>query len=85
VSTRREGGALIWAGLACIVPVTLFHLFSQGAVVITPLSLIGAVVLTLGLVDRKRSSPEEPVLPSPGEVDRTESPEPLPPPPSTRD
>jgi hypothetical protein len=85
VSTRREGGALIWAGLACIVPVTLFHLFSQGAVVITPLSIVGAVMLTLGLVDRKRSSPEEPALSSSDEAGRNESPPELPPPPSADD
>jgi hypothetical protein len=85
VSMQREGGGLIWAGLACIVPVTLFHLFSQGALVITPVSIVGAVVLTLGLVDRKRSSPEEPPLSSSDEAGRNGSPPQLPPPPSADD
>jgi hypothetical protein len=84
VSTEREGGFLIWTGLACIVPVTLFYLFTQGAIVITPISLIGTVVLTFGLVDRKNSSPKDPALPSADEADRTASPRPLPPPPPPR-
>jgi hypothetical protein len=84
VSTEREGGFLICTGLGCIVPVTLFYLFTQGAIVITPISLIGTVVLTFGLVDRKNSSPKDPPLPSADEADRTASPRPLPPPPPPR-
>lgn len=78
MSTKRDGGVLIWTGLACIVPLTLFHLFSQGVLVITPLTLIGTVVLIFGLVDRRRSSPDEPSTDDHGP---TESPRPLPAPP----
>jgi hypothetical protein len=78
MSTKRDGGVLIWTGLACIVPVIPFYLFSQGALVITPLTLIGTVVLTLGLVDRRRSSPDGPSADDHGP---TESPHPLPAPP----
>jgi hypothetical protein len=78
MSTKRDAGILIWTGLACIEPLTLFYLFSRGALVITWLTLIGIVVLIFGLVDRRRSSADEP---SAGDQGPTESPRPLPAPP----
>jgi hypothetical protein len=84
VSTERHSGVLIWVGLACIVPTTLFYLYSQGSLTITPINLLGVVLLTLGLVRRGRYTPNEEV-PSPGEAHRTESPQRLSPPPSADD
>ena len=81
MSTQREGGLLIWLGLGCVVPTSLLYLYSQGALVIAPLSLLGVVLLSIGLAKRERSSPYEPIPPRRGEADRTGSPQPLPPPP----
>jgi hypothetical protein len=68
-SDQDHGSSLIWAGILCIVPVTLFRLVSEGTVAITPLTLLGAVLLTVGLVRRDRSSPNEPTLPPIGQPD----------------
>ena len=81
MSTQREGGLLIWLGLGCVVPTTLFYLYSQGALVITPLSLLGVVLLSIGLAKRERSSPNEPIPPRRSEADHMGPPQPLPPPP----
>lgn len=81
-----DGGPFIWLGVALFAPVTLFYLYSRGALVLTPMSIVGLILLAIGLVKRDRASRNEPVLPSHDRVDpgdqRTSQP---PPPPSADD
>ena len=71
-------------GLVCIVPLTLAHLYADAELVISPLTIVGAVLLTVGLVRRGRYLADEPVLPSPEERSTASAPS-LPPPPTPVD
>ena len=83
---KGDGGPFIWLGLALFAPVTLFHLYSQGALALTPMSIVGLVLLAIGLMKRNRALGNEPIAPpndhaDPGEQPRSQAP----PPPSADD
>jgi len=56
---KGDGGTFIWLGLALFAPVTLFHQYSQGALVLTPMSIVGLVLLAICLLKRNRSCRSE--------------------------
>lgn len=76
---KGDGGPFIWLGLALFAPVTLFHLYSQGELALTPMSIVGLVLLGIGLVKRNRAFRNEPIAPSKDQADPAEQPR-LPPP-----
>jgi hypothetical protein len=81
---KGDGGPFIWLGLALFAPLTLFHLYSQGALALTPMSIVGLVLLAIGLVKRNRAFRNEPIPPpndlaDPGEQPRSQPPPPPPP------
>jgi hypothetical protein len=82
---KGDGGPFIWLGLALFAPVTLFHLYSQGALALTPMSIIGLVLLAIGLVKRNRAFRNEPIAPPNDQADPGEQPRSQPPPPPSDD
>ena len=51
---QRRATNLIVIGSLLLFPVSLFYLVQDGVVAITPLSIVGGVLLTVGLVKRGR-------------------------------
>lgn len=51
---QRRATSLIVVGSLLLFPVTLFHLVQDGALAITPLSIVGGAFLIVGLVQRGR-------------------------------
>jgi hypothetical protein len=51
---QRRATVLIVVGSLIVFPVSLFYLVQDGVLAITPLSIVGGVVLTVGLVKRGR-------------------------------
>ena len=82
---KGDGGPFLWLGLALFAPVTLFHLYSQGALVLTPISIVGLVLLAIGLVKRNRAFRDGSIAQPNGQADPDEQPRPPPPPPSADD
>ena len=78
---KGDGGPFIWLGLALFAPVTLFHLYSQGALALTPMSVVGLVLLAIGLVKRNRAFRNEHTAPPNDQADPGEQPRSQPPPP----
>ena len=82
---KGDGGPFIWFGLALFAPVTLFHLYSEGALALTPMSIVGLVLLAIGLVKRNRVFRNEPIAPPNDQADPGEQPRSQPPPPPSDD
>ena len=83
---KGDGGPFIWLGLALFAPVTLFHLYSQGALALTPMSIVGLVLLAIGLVKRNRAFRNEPPIAPPNDpADPGEQPRSQPPTPPSAD
>jgi len=51
---QRRATVLIVVGSLIVFPVSLFYLVQDGVLAITPLSIVGGVVLIVGLVKRGR-------------------------------
>lgn len=49
---QRRGMVQIVIGSLLLFPVSLFYLVRDGALVITPIGIVGCVLLVLGLVKR---------------------------------
>lgn len=81
---KGDGGPFIWLGLALFAPVTLFHLYAQGALALTPISIVGLVLLAIGLVKRNRAFRNEPIAPN-DHADAGEQPRSQPPAPPSAD
>lgn len=83
---KGDGGPFIWLGVALFAPVTLFHLYSQGELALTPMSIVGLVLLGIGLVKRNRAFRNESIAPPNDQAGPDEQPRlPPPPPPSADD
>jgi uncharacterized membrane protein YgdD (TMEM256/DUF423 family) len=54
VTYQRRATAQIVVGSLLLFPVSLFYLVQEGELAITPLSIVGGVVLVVGLVKRGR-------------------------------
>jgi hypothetical protein len=76
VTYQRRGMLQIVIGSILLLPVSLFYLVRDGALVITPIGIVGCVLLVLGLVKRGRGpldelsdspSPPRPDLTNPAE------------------
>ena len=82
---KGDGGPFIWLGLALFAPVTLFFLYSRGALALTPISIVGLILLAIGLVKRNRVFRNEPIAPPNDQADPGEQPRSQPPPPPSDD
>ena len=83
---KGDGGPFIWLGLALFAPVTLFFLYSRGALALTPISIVGLILLAIGLVKRNRVFRNEPIAPpNDHQADPGEQPRSQPPPPPSDD
>ena len=82
---KGDGGPFIWLGLALFAPVTLFHLYAHGALALTPISIVGLVLLAIGLVKRNTAFRNEPIAPPNDQADPGEQPRSQPSPPPSAD
>lgn len=70
---QRRGMVQIVIGSLLVFPVSLFYLVRDGVLVLTPVSVVGCVLLVLGLVKRGRGPLEESSdSPSPPRPDLTD-------------
>ncbi len=56
---QRRGTVQIVIGSLFLFPVTMFYLVHYGRLVITPIGIVGCVLLVLGLVKRGRGPLDE--------------------------
>jgi hypothetical protein len=66
VTYQRRATSLIVVGSLLLFPVSLIYLVQDGVLAITPLSIVGGVLLTVGLVKRGRGPLDAADLPPHG-------------------